>query len=279
MLAPPRRPTALLLATLLLAACTGDDAPTEDESTGTDGGGTDDEPIFVPPATVLIPAGDVWRGCLDGDSDCDSNESPGGLITLPAFFIDRYEATVVEYEACVNAGACAAPPDDPDCNFNYNDRDTYPINCVSWNDADAYCAWRGLRMPTEAEWERAARGDKLTLYPWGDDAPTCATAVLDGCAPSTMAVGSAVDGISPFGVGDMVGNVSEWVGDYYDPDYFAASAGEDNPQGPESGTQRVLKGSAFTVPANFPANRISKRTPSAPDTALRIYGIRCARDR
>ena len=86
-------------------------------------------------------------------------------------------------------------------------------------------------------------------------------------------------GDSPFGISDMVGNVSEWVADYYDADYYTASAGEDNPQGPESGSERVIKGSAFTVPPDFPAQRISKRNFATPGTALRIYGVRCARDR
>ena len=268
----------LLGATLLCAACS-DDGSTDTDATGTDEGDTGNEPIFVPPTTVLIPEGNVWRGCLEGDSACDSNENPGGMIAVSAFFIMRYEATVAEYEACVDAGMCNAPPADPDCNYDINGRDDYPVNCVNWNDAHAYCSWLGLRLPTEAEWERAARGDSLSLYPWGDDAPTCTDAVLDTCFNGTQPVGTLPDGISPFGIGDMVGNVSEWVGDYYDPEYYAASAGEADPQGPDTGSMRVVKGSAFTVAPSFPANRISKRNPSAPDAALRIYGIRCARDR
>ena len=280
MIFPARRSTALTLlwATLLCAACS-DDSSTDADTTGTEDDDTAGEPIFVPPTTVLIPEGNVWRGCIDGDPDCDSNESPGGMVAVPAFFIMRYETTVLDYEACVDAGMCNVPPDDPDCNYGVNGRDSHPINCVNWNDAHAYCSFLGLRLPTEAEWERAARGDTLTLYPWGDDAASCTTAALDTCINATQPVGSYPDGISPFGIGDMVGNVSEWVADYYDPDYYSASAGEENPQGPDSGNERVVKGSAFTVPPDFPANRISKRNPSAPDAALRIYGIRCARDR
>lgn len=270
---------ALTLALILASAsaCGGDDsAEGEGEETA---GETGDESLFVPPRTRLVDAGSVWRGCLDGDGECDSDEQPGGMIEVSAFFMDIYEATVDEYGACVDASACVEPADTGECNYHLSGRASYPVNCLSYDMATAYCEWKGMRLPTEAEWERAARGDALTQYPWGDDAPTCTTAIINECGGAMTEVGEAVDGVSPFGMYDMIGNVSEWVGDYYADDYYEASAGEADPEGPDSGSQRVIKGSAFTVPADFPAQRISNRNAEAPDAELRIYGVRCARDR
>jgi sulfatase modifying factor 1 len=236
------------------------------------------EPVFFPPGTKLIPEGDVWRGCLESDGECDDDERPGGLVHVSAFFIDRFEVTAEDYNECVDDGVCLDTMDSPDCNLSAG-RFDHPINCVTYNMAASYCGWRGLRLPTEAEWERAARGDALTLYPWGDTAPDCSLAAVDECGSSTVPVGSKRNGDSPFGIADMTGNVSEWVSDFYDAGYYAASAGEDDPKGPADGMVRSVKGSAFTVPGGFPAHRISKRNAVDPGTVLRIYGIRCARDR
>jgi formylglycine-generating enzyme len=273
--------TALLMSTALSCmACAGDDAPGADDETGTESGAdVGDEPIFVPLGTKLIPSGQVWRGCLMGDDNCDANEEPGGMIDVSAFFLDQFEATVAEYERCINADVCEPTADQVDCNLTHTDRDDHPANCLSWNHATAYCEWRGMRLPTEAEWERAARGDQPQLYPWGDDTPTCELAAIETCGSSTSPVGSLREGDSPFGIADMTGNVSEWVSDYYAADYYEQSQGEADPQGPDSGSDRSIKGSAFTVPPGFPAQRISKRNSAAPDAALRIYGVRCARDR
>jgi sulfatase modifying factor 1 len=268
-----------LAGSLALCACSDDSGADAEGETGDGTGDAGDEPLFVPPGTKRIPSGKVWRGCIEGDDDCDSDEQPGGWIEVSPFFIDRFEATVRSYEDCIDAGACVETAADPDCNLGQAGRDDHPINCLSYDMAAAYCEWRGLRLPTEAEWERAARGDAQQLYPWGDNTADCTLAVVDECGNGTMPVGSVRDGDSPFEVADMAGNVSEWVADYYDAGYYDASAGEADPQGPGSGSQRVIKGSAFTVPGDFPANRISKRNAATPETALRIYGVRCARDR
>ena len=270
----------LLIASLLLFAACGDSGSTEAEEgeTGDPTGADTDEPLFFPPGAKLIPAGNVWRGCLPDDGNCDDDENPGGRVDVSAFFIDRFEATARSYGDCINDGVCPDPDDDVDCNFVAGRLD-HPMNCLSWDMAKTYCEWRGMRLPTEAEWERAARGDELTLYPWGDNPPDCTLAAIDECGNSSMAVGSLRDGDSPFGIADMAGNVSEWVSDFYDAGYYAGSSGEADPQGPDSGSTRVIKGSAFTVPADFPAQRISKRNFATPESALRIYGVRCARDR
>jgi iron(II)-dependent oxidoreductase len=270
----------VLLSSLLLCGACSDDGGTEaGNETGDETGTPDpDASVFFPPGTKLIPAGNVWRGCIEGDGSCDSDEEPGGMVQVSAFFIDRTEANARSYGECVNDDVCTNPMNSPDCNLSQGRLD-HPINCLSYDMAKTYCEWRGMRLPTEAEWERAARGDAQQLYPWGDEAPDCTRAHLDECGNSSSAVGSLPDGDSPFGIADMVGNVSEWVSDYYDDGYYAASAGADDPQGPDSGSERVLKGSAFTVPSAFPANRISKRNFATPESAIRIYGVRCARDR
>lgn len=275
-----RTAAATMVTLMLMSACTGDDGEAEESTeTGESGETGDAASIFIPPGARLIEAGQVWRGCLEGDSECDSNENPGGMLEISAFFLDKYETTVDDYEACVDAEVCVEPADEPDCNFDISGRGSHPVNCISYDMATAYCGWKGMRLPTEAEWERAARADALTLYPWGDATPSCATGIIEGCEASTAEVGSAPAGDSSFGISDMSGNLSEWVSDYFDADYYAASAGEADPQGPESGSQHVLKGTSFTVPANFPAQRISKRNSDSPDSGLRIYGVRCARDR
>jgi sulfatase modifying factor 1 len=268
----------LSLSLVLCSACTEDPDVMEEGGSESETGGEPEEPVFFPPGTKLIPAGDVWRGCVEGDDECDDDEKPGGLVHISSFFIDRFEVTAEDYNECVDEGVCLDTMDQLDCNL-FAGRVDHPINCVTYDMAASYCGWRGLRLPTEAEWERAARGDELTLYPWGDTAPDCSLAAVEECGDTTVPVGSKRNGDSPFGIADMTGNVTEWVSDFYDGGYYAASAGEDDPKGPNDGMMRALKGSAFTVPGGFPAHRISKRNTAAPSTVLRIYGFRCARDR
>lgn len=275
----PRAATLLISVGLVLSSACTDDSEADAGETGEETSGEPDEPLFFPPGTRLIPAGDVWRGCVEGDSDCDSDEEPGGWVHVSAFYIDQFEATVRSYEDCVDDDVCVPPTANPDCNWGQGTLRDHPMNCMSYHMASTYCAWRGLRLPTEAEWERAARGDTLQLYPWGDDGPTCGLAVVDECGAGTLEVGSLRAGDSPYDIADMVGNVTEWVYDYYDSGYYADSVDAEDPRGPSDGSQRGLKGSAFTVPGNFTAHRISKRNAASPDDQLRIYGARCARDR
>jgi sulfatase modifying factor 1 len=268
----------LSLSLVLCSACTEEPTAEEAGTTEEETGDENEEPVFFPPGTKLIPEGDVWRGCLDGDDECDDDEKPGGLVHVSSFFIDRFEVTAEDYNDCVDEGVCLDTMDIDDCNL-FAGRLDHPVNCVTYDMAASYCGWRGLRLPSEAEWERAARGDELTLYPWGDQAADCSLAAVDECGASTVPIGSKRQGDSPFGIADMAGNVSEWVSDFYDDGYYAASVGEEDPKGPSDGMMRSVKGSAFTVPGAFPAHRISKRNSVEPGTVLRIYGMRCARDR
>ena len=164
---------------------------------------------------------------------CGEDEKPWHWIELDAFLLDQTEVTVEAFEGCVKAGACS----DADlgkvqdgkahlCNWGKADRKRHPINCVIWNQAHAYCAWAGKRLPTEAEWERAARGDDGRSYPWGRSVVTCDrgvwhTAVDKKCGEkSTQPVGSKPKGRSAYGALDMAGNVWEWVNDRYAAAYY-----------------------------------------------------------
>jgi formylglycine-generating enzyme required for sulfatase activity len=171
-------------------------------------------------------------------------------VYLSSYAIDRTEVTVASYRRCVDAGYCAAPPfAEGGMRF---DRPSYPVTLVSWQDAVTYCAWAGGRLPTEAEWERAARGPSSRRYPWGNvydpfvlnhgrldrDALDASDGFLE-LAP----VGSFPDGRTPDGIADMAGNVEEWVADYFAPEYPKESVVD--PKGPETGEERVVRGGSY----------------------------------
>jgi formylglycine-generating enzyme required for sulfatase activity len=172
-------------------------------------------PAAVPPGMVTLQAGTFWLGCADGvDTQCDANEKPGHEIQVKLFSMMTREVTVAEYEKCVTVGVCTRPRSHKDrrCNWGANNREQHPMNCVSLADAQAYCHWRGGRLPTTIEWERAARGADKRIYPWGNNPATCSLAVIDDCHSSgTLPVGSRPSGATPEGLLDMAGNVYEWT--------------------------------------------------------------------
>ncbi len=194
---------------------------------------------------VSIPAGYFWMGCNDEiDSECKESEKPYHKVTLSTYKIDKYEVTVEQYKECVDAGVCEKRKDQL-CNFGVSGKENHPINCVSWVDAKTYCEWAGKRLPTEAEWEKAARGTDGRIYPWGNESASCEYSVISGCGTGeTMEVGSKPSGASPYGVFDMSGNVREWCSDYYQDDYYENSPSE-NPKGPKSGYDRVIRGGSY----------------------------------
>jgi formylglycine-generating enzyme required for sulfatase activity len=188
-----------------------------------------------PAGYASVPAGTFWMGSPDGEGQAD--EHPQHQVTLAAFCMKTTEVTVSEYAACVTAGGCPPAPttvmwaniSNEDrtkrsafCNAGKADRDSHPINCVDWNHATGYCTWSGGSLPTEEQWEYAARGPDGRIYPWGNDAPSSQLCWkrAPGDVPvwlGTCPVGAFVNGASPFGLHDMAGNVWEWTSSPYCP--------------------------------------------------------------
>ena len=177
-----------------------------------------------------VPAGCFMMGCNpDTDMECqEPSEFPYHPVTFAnAFRIDKYEATVSQYKACNTASpsTCTTPTTGYACNWGIIGRDDHPINCVNWIQARAYCKWAGKRLPSEAEWEKAARGTDGRKYPWGNTGLDCDHAVqnVTSCGYiGTAVVGSKPPGVSPYGLMDMIGNVWEQVEDDWHDDYIGA---------------------------------------------------------
>ncbi len=212
---------------------------------------------------VYVPGGKFQMGGLDGDAQDD--EKPAHPVTVGPFWMDKVEVTNAMYQLCVSAGVCNPPSEfkseSREMYFGSPDFADYPVVYVDWNDAKTYCEWAGRRLPTEAEWEFAARGNAdYRRYPWGDQSPTNNLANYDYTVRDTTRVGSYPTGASPFGALDMAGNVWEWVADYYDPGYYA-QAGADNPTGPNkagvNGPRVVLRGGSWAD--GFKDLRVSNR--------------------
>lgn len=232
----------------------------------------------VPEGMLTVPAGPFWMGCNEAvDADCDPDERPYHELTLPAFHIDATEVTQAAYARCVTEGACRIPW----CEWSPEANGRYPATCVSWHDATAYCAWAGKRLPTEAEWEKAARGDDGRRFPWGNESASCERAVLDegtgrGCgAERPEPVGARPAGASPYGVLDLAGNVWEWVADRYGADYYATpAASSPDPHGPDEGAFRVCRGGGWEVDGVL--LRASSRDHATPVDGSPGLGFRCA---
>jgi len=258
------------------------------------------------PADILgamrtVPAGPFQMGCNAAlDTACEPNEFPQHAVTLAAFEMMLTPVTVSQYRVCVDACACDPPQEtEPWCkgsNAKYNQwlragHDAYPVNCVDFAQAEAFCAWADARLPSEAEWEKAARGGceagsaadcaKTTrVYPWGNEPATCARAILDegsgwGCGEDRIwPVASRASNVSPHGLLDMAGNLWQWTADWYAPDAFVTSTTID-PKGPPDGVLRVIRGGTFLEKTAH--LRSGVRATGEPHTAYRALGFRCAR--
>jgi formylglycine-generating enzyme len=245
------------------------------DSLSSEAGSTLDEaPVMA--EMVTIPAGSFIRGTDAGGFD----EQPPREIFLDEFEIDRYEVTNYQYAEFAGATGHrkAGPPSRYAKNVGKMRGPNQPIVYVSWEDAQAYCRWRGKRLPTEAEWEKAMRGSDGRLWPWGNvEQPHGANwaRVHDGY-DVTAPVGTFQSDASPYGVMDGAGNVMEWVEDWYSEGYYRESS-DKNPPSPDHGVYRVLRGGAYTTTGGD--MRITSRSKMVPDFRDETIGFRCARSR
>ena len=228
--------------------------------------------------SVLIGSGIYSMGCEDGDED----EIPVQSVSIQTFEIMKTEVTIVLFRRCVEAGACETPSSSVGCNWGKSEREDHPVNCVDWYQASAFCEWAGGRLPSEAEWEYAARSEGQNItYPWGDQEATCQFAVMfeydggNGCGTnSTWPICSKAEGSTEQGLCDMAGNVQEWVEDWYHDSYEGAPSNGSAWNSPE-GALRVLRGGSW---GDDPGSlRTSNRNRSNPTYWHFYSGFRCAR--
>lgn len=273
-----------------------------------------------PEGMVFIPGGKFQMGSTNGARD----EQPRHEVEISGFFLDTHEVTNAQFAAFVKAtgyvteaeqwgwslvfapaaeaeervlgaewwakvaGADWRHPEGPDSTIEGKDRE--PVVQVSWNDAVAYCKWAGKRLPTEAEWEYAARGGLVGKdYPWGDEPPAEGRRKMntwDGVFPLKNTAEDGYAALAPvgsfppngFGLYDMAGNVWEWCSDWYAPDYYAQSPPRD-PKGPRDGTMRVMRGGSWLCSASYCSGyRVAHRNSATPDSGLTNTGFRCAKD-
>jgi formylglycine-generating enzyme len=218
-----------------------------------------------------IPAGSFWRGYHQGLPD----ERVEQIIFTDEFYIDRYEVIRRDYQRCVKFGTCR-PPRPPlylqDENLTIADSNNLPVTWVTWQDAQAYCRFLHKRLPTEAEWEKAARGPDAFLYPWGNQEPAS-----QGSLPlrtGRVTVGGAYPpDQSRYGVYDMAANVREWVADWYQWEYYER-APQQNPLGAEQGETKAVRGGSWSSDVN--QLRLTRRANVLPTTAEADLGFRCA---
>ncbi|MEK6618430.1 MAG: formylglycine-generating enzyme family protein [Nitrospirota bacterium] len=241
---------------------------------------------------VRVPAGWFLMGSTKkADRNAYPPELPQRRVYLEAFDIDKYEVTAVQFLRFV-----LATDRPPLLDWRYDGGNfqesmaSHPVMHVSWHDADAYCQWAGKRLPTEAEWEKAARGEDGRVYPWGNQ-PAGLTRANFGRTglsgpvrdrperlllyPPIISVDKYENAVSPYGVHQMAGNVAEWVADWYDPHYYK-TAPERNPKGPEQGTQRGFRGGGWID--STPSVRAAQRNGADPSMKMNWLGFRCARD-
>jgi formylglycine-generating enzyme required for sulfatase activity len=234
---------------------------------------------------VEIPSGSFPMGVPPGDRDGGRDEYPRHEVLLDTFWIDQFEVTNGRYVEFVKSAGHRVPqnPTNPTRNLWQGDSITEslaerPVINVDWFDADAYCKWAGKRLPTEAEWEKAAKGTSDRRFPWGNVEPTAKHLNYNQRwigEKTLMPVGSYEAGKSPYGLYDVVGNVWEWVNDWYDARYYEKSPSK-NPTGPQEGTKKVIRGAGWQN--ETPTVRIFTRVDSDPTMRNESTGFRCAAD-
>jgi serine/threonine-protein kinase len=220
---------------------------------------------------LFVPGGGFRMGSDAADNNAREDEFPQHLIKLSDFWIDRTETTNEQYARCVADGGCQPVPLAADPRLG---QDKLPVAGVTWYDAQAYCAWVGARLPTESQWEYAARGPDQVIYPRGDQAPDCALSNFAGCGSAPVpAAGTYGRGVSWVGAAHMAGNVWEWVDDWYRSDWYQDAAVSD-PPGPTSGGGKVLRGGSWD--STIPNLRAANRHGNDPLNRRLDFGFRCA---
>jgi formylglycine-generating enzyme required for sulfatase activity len=211
----------------------------------------------------------------DNRKEGNPDELPVHTVYLDSYKISQYEVTFDKYDSFCEATGRSKPGD------SGWGRGTRPVIHVSWNDARAFCDWlsqktgKNIHLPTEAQWEKAARGTDQRRYPWGNGDPSCSRANYESCREKTMPVGSYPSGVSPYGIHDMAGNVWEWCSDRYSSSYYSSSP-RNNPTGSASGSFRVQRGGSWYVNAGY--IRSANRRYNTPPSRGYFLGFRLAQD-
>jgi formylglycine-generating enzyme required for sulfatase activity len=233
------------------------------------------------PMSIQLPQSTLLMGSPPDQGAAD--ERPLHRVQVSAFSIDRYEVTNQRYAACVQAGVCSLPKLRSSAKreryFDQAEFAHYPVVFVGWEQADRFCRWDKGRLPTEAEWELAARGPapSTRVFPWGDEPADCTKANMGGpqsCVGDTDLVGRRPTGASPWGVMDLAGNVWEWTADWYDAAYYSRTPARD-PRGPANGRLKVMRGGCWASGAD--SLRVSCRKAELPGTWAPNVGFRCVR--
>jgi outer membrane protein assembly factor BamB len=221
---------------------------------------------------LYVPAGEFTMGSEDGDD----NEKPAHTVFLDSFWVDQTEVTNGMYALCVSDGKCRLPGSKESLTrpayYGEAQYNNYPVIFVDWNMAKVYCEWAGRRLPTEAEWEKTARGTEAFVYPWGNAMPDKNLLNYNDVIGDTTEVGIYPKGASLYGALDMAGNVWEWVNDWFAPAYYRNSPAS-NPLGPESGSTHVLRGGSWNLNADLVRSTYRGTHPSEPNLGI---GFRCA---
>ena len=219
---------------------------------------------------IQIPEGRFTRGDLNGEPA----EYPEHQVDMHSFLIDRYEVSNRSYRLCVRAGACDVTPylEHPELG-----QPDHPVVGVSWDDARRFCQWVGRRLPTEAEWEYAARGSDGRRFPWNGpfDPRRANTDRNEDAYATTAPIGELGAGDSPFGVRNMAGNAAEWVQDFFDPVYYRRTFDKPDPRGPRRGHERVVRGGSYRDSPYLV--RVAARRAQIPTDIDNTVGVRCAR--
>jgi len=236
--------------------------------------------IEVPDGMALVPAGWFLMGSdPNKDHAAGPQEQPQHRVYLDAFQIDRFEVSNVDYLRFILATGTDWPPFWREQPFPEK-MVRHPVINVSWHEADAYCRWASKRLPTEAEWEKAARGVDGRIFPWGDEPAGWIKSNIAHPGskrgfkyPPLANINRYDKGVSPYSVYQMAGNVSEWVADWFDPEYYRRGDNE-NPKGPESGDVKVFRGGSWNEDPEVA--RSAGRNAGAPDRRSYLTGFRCA---